>query len=87
MAFNWSVTAKICCSISCFCSNYLYYFIYKKSILKFKFNNCIFVNSYNLGFINLKDPSFLFFPTQTIDTPYTYFVGKDEKELEHIRIK
>jgi hypothetical protein len=38
-----------------------------------------------LGFINFKRSQvFYFLPTQIIDTPYTYFVGQDKKELEHI---
>ena len=41
-----------------------------------------------LGFINLKRSQvFYVLPTQTIDTPYTYFVGKDEKEIENIKIE
>ena len=41
-----------------------------------------------LGFIIFKRSQvFYFLPTQTIDTPYTYFVGKDYKEMENIKIK
>ncbi len=41
-----------------------------------------------LGFINFKRSHvFYVLPTQTIDTPYTYFVGKDDKEIENIKIE
>ena len=65
-------------------------FIYKKdSILKvlnlmIAFSLILIV----LGFINFKRSQiFYFLPTQTIDTPYTYFVGKDLKEIENIIIE
>merc|ERR1711991_251284 len=41
-----------------------------------------------LGFINFKRSQiFYFLPTQTIDTPYTYFVGQDLNEIENIIIE
>tara|TARA_A100001015_G_C14982683_1_gene710163 strand:+ start:95 stop:1417 length:1323 start_codon:yes stop_codon:yes gene_type:complete len=65
-------------------------FIYKKnSILKvlnltIAFSLILIV----LGFINFKRSQiFYFLPTQTIDTPYTYFVGPDLKEMENIEIE
>lgn len=65
-------------------------FIYKKdSILKvlnlmIAFSLILIV----LGFINFKRSQiFYFLPTQTIDTPYTYFVGKDLKEIKNIIIE
>ena len=65
-------------------------FIYKKNSI-FKILNLIISFSLILiilGFINFKRSQvFYFLPTTTIDTPYTYFVGKDEKELEHIKNK
>ena len=65
-------------------------FIYKKNSI-FKILNLTIAFSLILiilGFINLKRSQvFYFLPTQTIDTPYIYFVGKDEKELEHIKNK
>ncbi len=65
-------------------------FTYKKKSL-FKVINLIIAFSLILiilGFINLKRSQvFYVLPTQTIDTPYTYFVGKDEKEIENIKIE
>ncbi len=68
---------------------YIIYVYQKKSI--FKVINLIIAFSLILiilGFINLKRSQvFYVLPTQTIDTPYTYFVGKDEKEIENIKIE
>jgi len=65
-------------------------FTYKKNSI-LKVTNLIIAFSLILiilGFVNFKRSQvFYVLPTQTIDTPYTYFVGKDEKEIENIKIE